>query len=84
MWQRVVRPIWQGAKAALVVFPAYLMVTDTIADFAFVAGTSMQVSHSVTRPVSLLMGGDLSKCQIHQRQCQDWRLARTCQFWKIP
>ena len=44
MWARFGSPIWQGVKGALVVFPAYLMVTDTIADVAFVAGTSMQVS----------------------------------------
>jgi len=44
MWSRFGGPVWQGVKGALVVFPAYLMVTDTVADIAFVAGTSMQVS----------------------------------------
>lgn len=43
MFHRVLSPIWQGVKAALVAFPAYLVVTETVADIAFVSGSSMQV-----------------------------------------
>jgi len=43
MFKRILLPIWEGVKGALLVFPAYLVLTETVADVAFVSGSSMQV-----------------------------------------